>query len=189
MSSLPLGQIITTEQHKDAIHVAVAPVVAGEWLAPGAHIRLAASGQAVNAPQSETIGIVDPFLKQHVTIGQRFWLFLYPGTITSLRHDWTHPAFESLKAVEPTASELERGKSEAWLRSFCERHDTDYEVMMRAAADWVDSQERGAFGAYLCDGGKYEGESVPDEFWVHYERVKGVAVAEEHRGSFFTCSC
>lgn len=39
-SKLGIGQIIATEQFRDAIHVAVAPVVAGEQLHPGDHVGL-----------------------------------------------------------------------------------------------------------------------------------------------------
>ncbi len=90
---LQLGQLIDDTQHRDAIHIAVAPVEAAEQLRPGQHIGVRVDGRA-STRGTAPIGIVDPFLKADVLEGQRFWLFLYPYTITSLRHDWTHPAFE-----------------------------------------------------------------------------------------------
>lgn len=76
---------------RDAIHIAMAPVVAAERLQPGQHIGLLDDGRA--CASDKPIGIVDPFLVDAVLPGHRLWLFLYPGTVTSLRHDWTHPAF------------------------------------------------------------------------------------------------
>ena len=74
---------------RDAVHIAVAPVVAGEPLQPGQHVGLLEDGRAYAS--AKPIGIVDPFSTDAVVAGLRFWLFLYPGTVTSLRHDWTHP--------------------------------------------------------------------------------------------------
>lgn len=105
-----IGEIHFGDYERDAIHIAVAPVVAAHTLTPGEHVGLVGSnGAARFSPRH--IGIVDPFLKDEVKGGQRFWLFLYPNTITSLKHLWTHPEFEArereefAKALEGPATE------------------------------------------------------------------------------------
>lgn len=106
MDQVPaVGKLITDDnQRRDAIHVAVAPIKAGQRLPPGSHVTLNEAGEAI-APHvyygktDETIGIVDAFLESPVEKGQTFWLFMYPQTITSLRHVWTHPAFTRLAAA------------------------------------------------------------------------------------------
>lgn len=93
-----LGQLIQDDSaRRDAIHIAVAPVIADEVLRPGQHVALVDGATDRIRAGFDAIGIVDPFLKGPVMPGQKCWLFLYPGTITSLRHLWTHPAFERKK--------------------------------------------------------------------------------------------
>lgn len=179
--NLELGKIISADQHRDAIHIAVAPVVAEAKLAPGQDIGFVEAGntEKVGTVCENYIGIVDPFLKRCVFQGERFWMFLYPYTITSLRHDWTHPAFE------PPIISLE----EKWLRDFADKMDLSYGRLLEGAREYVESLERGGYGEYIIDGGRYEGASVPAEFWEHYEKVTGHTVKAEHRGTFFSCSC
>lgn len=92
-----IGELCQDDARRDAIHFAVAPVVAGEDLQPGDHVGFRDDSQkAYWMPEKKesSIGIVDPFLGQQVAKDQRFWLFLYPGTITGLRHVWSHRAFQ-----------------------------------------------------------------------------------------------
>jgi hypothetical protein len=105
-----LGTIIDETAGRDAIHLAVEPVVAAHMLRPGDDVGFVEGGVGYC---ENPVGIVDPFLKERwVQKGQRFWLVVYPRQITSLRHVWTHPAFEEHKNA-PTQSKAE---SEAWLR-------------------------------------------------------------------------
>jgi hypothetical protein len=90
-----LGTIINAGEKRDAIHLAVEPVIAGERLVPGEHIFLR-DGKAygnTGATGQNLLGIVDPFLTVPVAKGERFWLIVYPRQITSLRHVWAHPDF------------------------------------------------------------------------------------------------
>lgn len=93
---------------RDAVHVAIAPVRAGQFLMPGWHVGIDKNGVAVCNPDDNSweepvkmIGIVDPFIDSGISTGKWFYLFLYPGTITTLRHVWTSPAFPSAKAPVP----------------------------------------------------------------------------------------
>jgi len=90
-----IGHLIEDgDRTRDAIHVAIAPGKASERLVPGQHIGFTHPTSFESfGPSDETVGIVDPFLKESVEPGERFWVFLYPGTIESLRHVWTHPEF------------------------------------------------------------------------------------------------
>lgn len=169
---LKLGEIITTPQQRDAVHIAVAPVVAGQSLGVGCGVCLSHTGEAfATAVPSDAIGIVDPFLPRKVSRGERFWLFLNPGSVTSLRHEWRHPAFDALKANE----------SIRWLEAFAEAHEMSYGSLMRDV-------KLAAQGLRLGHSG-WAGVTVPPELWFHYEIAGGCEVAAAHRADRFSCAC
>lgn len=181
---LKLGEIIEGEQERDAIHIAVAPMTAGETLGPGQHVGLVADG--VIGDSQKPIGIVDPFLATPVKAGQRCWLFLYPNTITSLRHDWTHPAFVEVAISRASVEDERKAASRAWLTDFAASLELSYEQLM-------DSLSR-----YILDGSYHTlpfdtPERVWDErelMWRHFEIVSGVHVGDEMLSEApFSCAC
>lgn len=180
-----LGTIITAGG-RDAIHLAVEPVIAEHHMKPGDHVGIVDGKASRHAERM--LGIVDPFLETMVKPGQMFWLVVYPRQITSLRHVWEHPAFPA-EGAALVQSDDPVAVSRRWIEKFAASIPLGYETVMEGARDYVADRERGGYGEYLCFGGLLEGESVPDEFWPHYERVTGKPVPDDHRGSFFTCSC
>lgn len=194
MSELPLGKIIDGEQQRDAIHIAVAPVIAACSLSPGQHVgfvegsieQVEAIADGPRSPQNKpAIGIVDPFLTVRVMTGDRFWMFLYPQTITSLRHDWTHPAFVAAP-VTTKSNTMHKSESALWLESHADMMDLTYSAMMRDAQTWLEEDEhtvQHGSESWRSDFGD------PVEFWHHYEIVTGTVVPEERKRSFYCCSC
>lgn len=179
-----LGMIHTREEKRDAIHLAVAPVVASDTLLPNERIHIA-DGVAYPASFDRPAqGIVDPFLEKAVKQGERFWFVMNPRTVTSLRHVWSHPDF-------PDEGDIGSGPSasERWIREYAEKIDLAYSTLMEGADAWVASKARGEWGEYLVQGGTLESVYTSDEFWPHYEVVRGVKVIEDHKENFFSCSC
>src|SRR5207253_9100 len=131
-------------------HIAVAPVTAAERLAPGQHVGFV-DGEQVGSGTNKAIGIVDPFLGGPVFKGDRFWMFLYPNTITALRHEWTHPEFGV--GAESTRD------SEQWLRRFARGLGVSYEDLLEHAREFV------LDGSFWSEGGRFEGAYASDEFW------------------------
>jgi hypothetical protein len=185
-----LGQLVTGEPLRDAVHIAVAPVEAGSSLLPGEHVHLRGD-KAFLAHPTNAIGIVDPFLVKTISPGDKFWLFLYPNTITSLKHVWEHPAFAEEKVASvPTKDQK---FSEQWLRDFLDGNGPDYDqlidLVMGTGTKGVqdDYYYLSIDGDYLhCNGTDAHGE-IPAEFWDHVEVVTGKRM--DMRPSYFSCSC
>lgn len=181
-----LGTIIDGWQKRDAIHLAVEPIEAGERLAPGEDVGIR-DGKVYNSGLPGWLGIVDPFLKLAVQPGERFWLVVYPRQIHSLRHVWTHPKFPDateLADLKPYAFIDPVAMSREWIAKYCAEIGCRVDEMMSHAVDWV-----AGYGNYWIDGGRWEGESLREEFWTHFEVVTGKPVPENKRENFFSCSC
>jgi len=198
-----LGMIIGPNEKRDAIHLAVENVVASQWMEPGDHINFI-HGSKVNVEvvkEGHGIGIVDPFLKAPVEKGQRFWLVVYPREITSLRHVWTHPSFSDELGEEsaPSSDAEDRIEfvkaldgthvSERWIENYADSVGLDFDELMEAADDWVQSQVNGGWGEYLNRGELLDGVQLSQDFWRHYTKVTGNEVEDDHKQNFFTCSC
>lgn len=183
MKPTEVGILLTGSIGRDAIHIAIAPVVSADaMLMPGQRIKLLAgtADQVVASSAKESLGIVDPFLTAPVTQGQRFYVWMHPNTITSLRHEWTHPVFDDL----PAAAVSKKDSSEAWLRQFCASADCpDYETVIAAALDVDDYDE------YIHFSGQDAHGEIPPEFWDHIEIVTGKTIPQQRRVSGFSCSC
>jgi hypothetical protein len=182
-SQFLIGKLIDGKGEPDAIHVATMPVRAAETLKPGQHIGFVEGGwQVTGTPKApyNFIGIVDPFLTKDVAKDEQFFMLLYPNTITGLRHIWSHPAVS--KDGRGVAS-----PSEKWLRDFATEVDAEYHDMMAVAASHCTDQKWG--GDYLIEGGKWEGQSTPKEFWTHFQNVTGKTPSDDTHPGIFSCSC
>lgn len=175
-----LGTIIDDTAKRDAIHLAVIPAIAAETqtLFPGHHVVVRGE-RAYRVASGEGVGIVDPFLTSRVEPGQRFWLILYPRTIQSLRHVWSHPAF--LDEVP----EMTRAASERWLQNFAEETPNcpEYEVVIAT----VKNELQRGIREHSIPLGRIGGGDLPTEFWDHIEIVLGVKI--DVRPMSFHCQC
>ena len=171
---------------KDAIHFAVAPVKSSDRFLPGEHVGLNDKGEA--AQVDNPIGIVDPFLKKAVEPGETFWLMLYPKTVTNLRHDWSHPAFdEAQKKCEETL----KAASIEWLKSYA-AEVSPYDLEDGGSNEiaykrFMENVQAGNIYYHGIDLHGYSELEKPEELFHHLSVVLGRTVT---KGGFdYSCSC
>lgn len=175
-----LGGLAPLDAQRDAVHVAVVPCVAGCELAIGQPVGLNADKEAMPATRGRAIGVVDPFLAWPVEAGQRFWLFLKPGTVSNLRHSWSHPLFaheeDEVEAAETAKPMTEAETSIAWLQKAATSCGVNYEVMMHRIeqGDYINMGENERYKALDYD-----------EFARHVKVVTG----KDNVYPPFSCSC
>jgi hypothetical protein len=189
-----LGTIITKNEKRDAIHLAVEPALATQDLHPGDDVGFVAGGVG---PCDKPLGIVDPFLRKYVkkgyvAKGEWFWLVLYPRQITSLRHVWSHPAFpDEPERVHSVADEEKIqevynaiGRSDPWIRDYAATIGVEYDELIEHTKAFV------SHGEYWSEGDRFiSSPGLPDEYWDHFEEVTNSTVPDDKKHSFFSCSC
>ncbi len=182
-----LGFIIT-EGSRDAIHIAVEPVEAGERLLPGQHIGFV-DGKA-SQKAAKLLGIVDPFIQGFIMPGEKFWMLIYPRSITSLRHVWAHPEFDVAPVLTMVAQD--KAASEKWLRDWCDNNDCpSYDTIMAALLGiGIGTDNEISYEIdhdYFTFRNTDSHASIPQEFWDHVEIVTGKK--QICRPAYFSCAC
>jgi hypothetical protein len=130
-----IGKLAASDAQRDAIHVAIAPVVAAEPLEPGTHVGFWEDGSGLVGCCKNPIGIVDPFLNYFVKPNERFYLFLYPNTVIGMRHQWSHPAFAPEVPVGETS---QVAKARQWLHEFAARVGRDYDALLEIGKESIE---------------------------------------------------
>lgn len=184
-----IGKLIPqdAEVERDAIHVAVIPLVAGEsHLFRGDAVRLGPDNTAYKGGYrkegySPDIGIVDPFLDWTIKKGQRFWCFLFPGSIVGMRHHWRHPILDG-------ESRKNMDSSERWLRDVFNTYNADFDQFMKDAIKG--EPEFCAMGKSLHCWANLPGD-IRERFWKEVKTYLGEeSVSEELiQRTLWTCSC
>jgi len=179
MSETKLGQLLSGKNERDAVHVAIAPVIAGCKLKPGQHIGFTDKQNNVVGKTEDTIGIVDPFLDFEITKGEQFYMVLYPNTVTGMKHHWEHPSFQ----------ENPKSFSEVWMRNWAVQNisidyskDDDHELTEDEAYDYAIQC------GHDCHVGPNESarDNINNEWWTHWESITGVP---GQRDTYFSCGC
>lgn len=185
MKDTKVGTLIDATAQRDAIHMAIAPIIADADYAPGTHVGFMDDGR-VGIGAEKKLGIIDPFLKRVVRENERCYIFLYPQTVTGMRHHWEHPAFEGR---ELTHTPTEIAASKLWLEEYVRRvcpYDNDM-----IDSGYVSFIRRAEEGEIFYHGTDCHGPGDVEDAWDLYHHLSIVLGRKIDQGSIsvFSCSC
>jgi hypothetical protein len=107
--------------------------------------------------------------------GQRCWVFLYPQTITGIRHHWRHPFFQDQDA-HPTVDR-------EWITAFAARWKYSFDEFMEGAHEYIEDNHQ------LDD--KWNQLYVPkedwNEFWAHFYKLTGLSIGDKDKEFVYCC--
>lgn len=198
-----LGQVHSTLQNRDAVHVACIQVELAECYkieTPAQMLRMNKDGKFVPTTNREqALGILDPFITNFYDLsdGNKVWLILFPGMIRSLSHYWEHEAFPPAPVEQSFTDFVLKQKTEKEA-SIPENKLSSYQYLSRIAEHLEMSLDRLLAEAHekVLDNNHYytgnaeaEGYSVGSDFWFHYENYTETQVPDSHKENFISCMC
>jgi len=136
-----LGKIPPENAVRDAVHVAIIPLVCHYVLKRGQPFKLWPGTKNVatdcDLDDPKCLGIVDPFLQKDggkyeqgtLYQGERFLGYLKPNTVTGMQHCWKHPVFDA-ETPEITCVH------EKWLRDFANTWNFNFDEMVESAVGY-----------------------------------------------------
>lgn len=178
-NAMTIGQLVGHIGVRDAIHCPIISAVAKMNLNVGTPVVILESGEAEQSDFFSYVGIVDPFLKAYVQKGEQFWVWVKPGSISSLTHKWTHNRIPDVAEVVP-----EKEAARVRLEEFANGPlHVSLEEMLAVIAACATGH-----GDPLYDHG-YEGLSEYEGFWDDYMLYTGKPDPNQSRDfyGFFTC--
>jgi len=185
MNELHIGRILSEDQswEKDAIHVPIYPVVAASILSPGTRVAFTPGDEfttVVAAKDEETpaVGVIDPFLEAPVQPGERCWMFLFPGTITQLRHDWTHPFIVEAHSKRYAAATQ-------FMKMAAHELGMSVQQLLEVVGEFIETGEQYCLNVDTPNMWYEAGE----EFWQHFQTLTGKKVPAGYEASPFRCAC
>lgn len=186
MNEQLLGKLFNEKRYRDAVHVAILPVEAGEDIYPGQTVMVDAEQRAFPRNRGSAVGIVDPFLEGRIFKGQKCYVCLWPGSITSLRHQWVHPVLDQdLTQEEVAALEKIPSRAEAveYITTLGKQINKTYNEMLDVGDTWCLDQN------WTYDNDEhYKIVDDWDHFWACYKVISGGREPLD-KACPFTCSC
>jgi hypothetical protein len=184
-----LGTIIPPEKEvgRDAIHLATLCVTSDVTVYPSQHVGI---NGAKAHPNFKHVGIVDPFLKMPIMPGEKFLVVIYPRTIESLRHVWSHPdipeegiAVTSSKTTIPTIEDLIAALDKLGRTQDPPVDGETLYTAMYTGEEYIHFSGTDAHGRI----------DIPNELWEMYDIIHTGRSALDPReggdGIYFSCSC
>lgn len=173
-----LGKSHEKDLGRDAVHVAVISCAMDPKLKRGTHVVID-HGLIARRPKVDEspVGIVDPFLTEGYE-GSRVWVYLYPNTITGLKHEWSHPTLDVLHSQDP---------SKKWVEGFARDMGQSYSRLMKAADTYF---VKGDYTHDNTESYKGMGSDQWNIFWRHYAIIRGTQLPKPtYDDTPFSCAC